>query len=145
DPDTDDLTTAGGSSSQDAPAHTGGDGLPYQPAGEVTASHFHYVWPNWTLNTLPGPPHVRVLVFQPLDAGRTATFVDGFWAPGTADAVIEEITAFGAVVGAEDVALVESVQRGLRSGALEHGRLLLDSERLLQHFQLLVHDALVGE
>jgi hypothetical protein len=37
------------------------------------------------------------------------------------------------------------VHRGLRSGTVEQGRLLLGSERLLQHFQLLVHDALVGD
>jgi len=36
----------------------------------------------------------------------------------------------------------ENARKALRSGALEHGRLLLDSEHLLQHFQLLVHDAL---
>jgi phenylpropionate dioxygenase-like ring-hydroxylating dioxygenase large terminal subunit len=83
-----------------------------------------------------------VLVFRPLDAERTATFADGFWAPDTPDELVEEITAFGAVVGQEDNDLVESVHRGLRSLAVEQGRLLLDSEPLIQHFQLLVHDAL---
>jgi hypothetical protein len=85
-----------------------------------------------------------VIVFRPLDAERTASFVDGFWAPGTTDEAIDEITEFGLVVGQEDVDLVESVHRGLRAGAIEHGRLLLDSEHLIQHFQLLVHDALTG-
>ena len=85
-----------------------------------------------------------MIVFDPVDAEHTASYVDGFWAPGTSDEIIEEITEFGQVVGTEDVALVESVQRGLRSGAIEHGRLLLDSERLIQHFQLLVHDAVGG-
>jgi phenylpropionate dioxygenase-like ring-hydroxylating dioxygenase large terminal subunit len=135
------LTTSRWTSSQYAPARSG-DGLPYDPVGEIDASYFHWIWPNWTLNTLPGPPHLRVLVFQPIDAERTATFVDGFWAPGVPDSFVQEITDFGAVVGVEDVELVESVHRGLRSGAIEHGRLLLSSERLLQHFQLLVHDAL---
>jgi choline monooxygenase len=145
DPDAYQLTAARWSSSQYAPVRSGnGRGLPYDPTGEITSSQFHFIWPNWTLNTLPGPPHVRVLVFRPLDAHRTATFVDGFWAPGTPDAVIEDITAFGAVVGTEDVELVESVHRGLRSGAIERGRLLLTSEHLIQHFQLLVHDALSG-
>jgi phenylpropionate dioxygenase-like ring-hydroxylating dioxygenase large terminal subunit len=142
DPDAYTLSTARWSSSQHARVRTGdGRKLPYVPSGEIDAGQFHYVWPNWTLNTLPGPPHVRVLVFQPVDAQRTATYVDGFWAPGTPDEIVEDITAFGAVVGKEDVELVESVHRGLRSGAIEQGRLLLGSERLLQHFQLLVHDA----
>jgi len=143
-PDAYRLRTARWTSSQYAPVQTERDGLPYDPTGEVTGSYFHYIWPNWTLNTLPGPPHVRVLVFQPLDADRTATFVDGFWAPNASDALVQEITAFGAVVGKEDVELVESVHRGLRSGAVERGRLLLESEHLLQHFQLLVHDAVAG-
>ena len=89
-----------------------GKALPYEPVGEIRSSQFHYVWPNWTLNALPGPANLRVIVFQPDGPDRTASFVDGFWAPGTSESVIEEITAFGNVVGAEDVALVESVHAG---------------------------------
>jgi phenylpropionate dioxygenase-like ring-hydroxylating dioxygenase large terminal subunit len=145
DPDAYQLTTARWSSSQYAPVHSGnGRDLPYEPDGDFQATQFHFVFPNWTLNTLPGPPHVRVLVFQPLGSERTSTFVDGFWPPDVPDDVIEEITAFGAVVGQEDKDLVESVHRGLRSGAVEQGRLLLGSEHLIQHFQLLVHEALTG-
>jgi phenylpropionate dioxygenase-like ring-hydroxylating dioxygenase large terminal subunit len=145
DPDTYQLTTGRWSSSQYGPVQESDSrALPYDPVGEIRASQFHYVWPNWTLNTLPGPAHVRILVFQPLDAERTASFVDGFWAADTTDEVIEEITSFGLVVGQEDRDLVESVHRGLRSGAIEQGRLLLGSEHLIQHFQLLVHDALTG-
>ena len=141
DPDAYALTTSRWTSSQIAPVRDGKN-QPYDPAGEITESQFHFIWPNWTLNTLPGPAHLRVLVFQPLDAERTATFVDGFWAPGTPDEIVEEITAFGTVVGQEDTELVESVHRGLRSGVIEHGRLLSSSEHLLQHFQRLVYDAL---
>jgi len=118
---------------------------PYDPAGAVQAAQFHFVWPNWSLNVFPGPPNIRLLVFQPDGPHRTATFVDGFWAPGTPEQVIQEITEFGAVVGAEDTALVESVHQGLATGLVPQGRLLLDSERLLQHFQLLVHDALAPQ
>jgi phenylpropionate dioxygenase-like ring-hydroxylating dioxygenase large terminal subunit len=122
-----------------------GRDLPYVPNGPIRSSQFHYVWPNWTLNTFPGPPNLRVLVFEPAGPEHTRTYADGFWAPGTPDDVVAEITAFGAVVGQEDNDLVESVHRGLRSGAVEQGRLLLGSERLLQHFQLLVHDAVVDD
>ena len=142
DPDSYRLTKSRWSSSQYGPVPQQPKNLPYEPAGEIHASMFHYIWPNWTMNTLPGPPNVRMLGFAPLDAERTASFVDGFWAPGTSDEVVEEITDFAQVVGAEDVGLVESVHRGLRSGAIPQGRLLLDSEHLIQHFQLLVHDAL---
>ncbi len=149
DPDAYELAKARWSSSQFGPVNarveTGnGRDLPYVPEGPIRASQFHYVWPNWTLNTFPGPANLRVLVFEPAGPERTRTYVDGFWAPGTTDEVIAEITEFGAVVGQEDVDLVESVHRGLRSGTVRQGRLLLGSEGLLQHFQLLVHDALAG-
>ena len=149
DPDAYHLSTARWSSSQYGPVQEGvvredGQGLPYDPAGEIRSSQFHYVWPNWTLNTFPGPPNVRVLVIRPLDAERTVTFVDGFWAADTPDEIVEEISAFGLVVGQEDNDLVESVHRGLKSGAIPHGRLLLESEHLVQHFQLLVHDTLAA-
>ena len=149
DPDAYRLVTSRWSSSQFGPVNKryagNGKALPYEPDGEIRSSQFHFVWPNWTLNVLPGPANLRVIVFQPDGPDRTASYVDGFWAPGTSESVIEEITAFGNVVGAEDVALVESVHEGLRSGAVEQGRLLLGSEHLLQHFQLLVHDSLADE
>jgi nitrite reductase/ring-hydroxylating ferredoxin subunit len=54
----------------------------------------------------------------------------------------EELIAFDAQVGAEDRVLVESVQRGMRAGLVQHGRLLPESERLIAHFQALVRSAL---
>ena len=38
--------------------------------------------------------------------------------------------------------LVERVQKGVRGGGLEHGRLMGDSEQLIAHFQGLLLDAL---
>src|SRR5919198_768452 len=136
DPDTYALETGRWTSSQYGPARTG-DGLPYVPTGEISGSQFHYIWPDWTINVLPGPPHLRAIVFQPLTPDLTASYVDGYWAPEVSDSVIQEINEFGAEVGKEDRELVESVHRGLRSGAIDHGRLLVGSERLIQHFQLL--------
>jgi len=45
-------------------------------------------------------------------------------------------------VGDEDRALVESVHRGMRSGALEDGRLMLASEHLIAAFQRYVLGAI---
>ena len=45
-------------------------------------------------------------------------------------------------VGVEDRGLVESVQRGIASGALDAGNLMPQSEKLIAHFQALVVDAL---
>jgi hypothetical protein len=55
---------------------------------------------------------------------------------------IDELLAFDTQVGQEDVALVEGVQRGVASGALEHGVLMSGSEQLIGHFQALTAAAL---
>ena len=38
--------------------------------------------------------------------------------------------------------MARDVQKGVRAGVLEHGRLLEESERLIAHFQGLLLDAL---
>jgi len=45
-------------------------------------------------------------------------------------------------VSREDATLVEGVQRGMGSGALDAGRLMPRSEQLLAHFQALCASAL---
>ncbi len=50
----------------------GGGTSPYRPTGSsVETAHFHYLWPTFTLNVLPGPPNAGIFVFVPLDAGHT--------------------------------------------------------------------------
>ena len=65
-----------------------------------------------------------------------------FFGKDVSDEAAREIMSFGAQVGAEDVALVASVQEGLDSGMVPHGRLLPSSEHLIQHFQRLVYNSL---
>ena len=50
--------------------------------------------------------------------------------------------AFDAEVGAEDTRLVERVQQGVRTGLIDEGRLLPESERLVAHFQALLVETL---
>jgi len=69
---------------------------------------------------------------------------DYFFAPDASEKEIDELLAFDTQVGEEDVALVESVQRGLDSATVVQGRLLLGSEQLIADFQRRVRDALVG-
>ena len=47
-------------------------------------------------------------------------------------------------VAEEDVSLVQSVQRGLDSGAVSQGRLMAESEQLIADFQRRVRDALLA-
>jgi choline monooxygenase len=102
---------------------------------------FHWLWPVTKVYALPGPPNLAVGPVTPLGPERTGGFLDYFFPGDVADEEVEELLAFDDQVGLEDRALVESVQAGVRSGLLEEGRLLPESERLLAHFQQLVREA----
>jgi phenylpropionate dioxygenase-like ring-hydroxylating dioxygenase large terminal subunit len=114
----------------------------YDPVGEVERGQFHFLFPNTVVNVMPGRPNLSIGTIVPLAPERTSRFLDYFVAPDTDEAWIEELVAFDRQVGDEDRALVERVQRGVRAGVLEEGRLLPESERLVAHFQSLVLDAL---
>ena len=116
--------------------------LPYDPTGEVTVGQFGYLWPNFTLVQNPGPPNAMAFYFVPLAPERTLVVSEYLFAPGTPPGLVRDMIEFNLAVGAEDQALVESVQRGAASGRVGNGRLLLDSERLIQHFHALVAGAL---
>ena len=62
----------------------------------------------------------------------------------TVEREIAELVAWDAQVGDEDQSLVESVQRGLDSGAVPQGRLMSRSEVLIADFQRRVRDALLA-
>ncbi len=109
--------------------------------GPVEAQ-FHWLWPVTKLYALPGPPNLAVGPVAPLGPERTTGFLDYFFPEEVPDAEVDELLAFDDQVGLEDRALVESVQAGVRSGLLDEGRLMPESERLLAHFQRLVREAL---
>jgi phenylpropionate dioxygenase-like ring-hydroxylating dioxygenase large terminal subunit len=142
-PDAYTLEASGAVSTQLGPLRENGTNA-YDPEGEVERGQFHFVWPNLTINILPGRPNVSLGPVDPVTPGRTARFLDYFFAPDAEAAWIEELLAFDDQVGAEDRALVEGVQRGVSSGALEHGRLMSDAERLIVRFQRQVAEALAG-
>jgi phenylpropionate dioxygenase-like ring-hydroxylating dioxygenase large terminal subunit len=142
-PDAYALQARGAVSTQLGPLRENGTNA-YDPAGEVERGQFHFVWPNLTINILPGRPNLSLGPVDPVTPARTARFLDYFFAADADPEWIEELVAFDAQVGAEDRALVEGVQRGVSSGALEHGRLMSDAERLIVRFQQQVAEALAG-
>ena len=84
---------------------------------------------------MPGRANISMGRLVPVEAGRTDGFLDYFFPPDVDPDWIAGYMDFDDRVGAQDRELVESVQRLLRSGALEHGRLMLPSEELIGHFQ----------
>jgi choline monooxygenase len=133
-PDAYRLETGALSSSQFGSTKGGADGR--------VEGQFHWVWPVTKLYALPGPPNLVVGSLVPRGPERTAGRFDYFFAADVADEVVDELVAFDDQVGLEDRGLVESVQRGVRSGLLEAGRLMPESEKLVAQFQGLVREAL---
>jgi hypothetical protein len=95
-----------------------------------------------TINMMPGQPNLSIGPIVPTGPETTARFLDYFVGPEVEQAWIDDMLGFDDQVGAEDRILVERVQKGLRGGGIEHGRLMGDSERLIAHFQGLLLDAL---
>ena len=139
-PDAYELEAHGLVSSQFGPLRDGDRS--FAAGGEVARGQFHFVWPNLKLNVFPGRPNLSIGPVWPLGPERSGGFLDYFFAAGVEQAWVDELLAFDDQVGREDQELVASVQRGVRSGVLEHGRLMRSSEHLIEHFQRLVADAL---
>ena len=96
---------------------------------------FHLLYPNTGINVFPGPANLSIGPIAPHGPHRTERYLDYFFAPGVDEDWLRDFFAFDDQVGKEDTTLVESVHRGMASGMLEHGRLLLASEPLLASFQ----------
>jgi choline monooxygenase len=133
-PDAYRLEAHGRSSSQFGPRR--------EPGTHGLEGQFHWLWPVTKLYVLPGPQNLVAGPLTPLGPDRTAGFLDYFFREDGRDAEIDELLALDDQVGREDAVLVEAVQEGVRSGLLEEGRLLPESERLIGHFQRLVREAL---
>ncbi|HXV34763.1 MAG TPA: aromatic ring-hydroxylating dioxygenase subunit alpha [Gaiellaceae bacterium] len=117
----------------------------YLDGDEVMTPQYHTLFPNFTFNIDPGPGNLSVDVTRPAGPGRCAGSTEYFFYEEVSDEVAGEMMAFANQVGAEDASLVASVQVGLSSGMIPHGRLLPSSEVLIQRFQKLVHDALSAD
>jgi carnitine monooxygenase subunit len=146
DPDSYDLIAGERTSSQlgtvRAAALDGSSRVAYDPRGDVGRSQYHFIWPNTTINISPGPQNISIERWVPVDGKTTVEVTDYFFGADLDEDTIQEVIAFDTQVATEDVALVTAVQKGLDSGAVNQGRLMLESERLIARFQRNVYDAL---
>jgi phenylpropionate dioxygenase-like ring-hydroxylating dioxygenase large terminal subunit len=115
---------------------------PLSRTGDSVAGQFHFVWPNLKVNVYPGRPNLSIGPVWPDGSERSRGFLDYFFAPDEDESWIRDLLELDDQVGREDTALVERVQRGVRSGVLTEGRLLGESEQLIAHFDGLVREAL---
>ena len=97
---------------------------------EVTDHAVWYLWPNTALMRYPGRGNFMVWRFYPIGPEETYETFDFFFETATPNqAEIEAIKYIDEVLQPEDIALVESVQRGIQTPAFTQGRYLVDPER----------------
>jgi choline monooxygenase len=126
-----------------ASALAGNGNASYVPSGDVTQSQYHFLFPTTTVNVAPGIPNVSLERYLPDGLRRTIEVTDYYFGIDAPPAEIDELMAWDNQVAQEDVALVQSVQRGLDSGAVPQGRLMGESEQLIADFQRRVYEALL--
>lgn len=117
-------------------------------SAEVTDHAVWYLWPNTTLMRYPGRGNFMVWRFYPVGPEETYEVFDFFFETDSPnDAEREAIKFIDETLQPEDIALVESVQRGMRTPAFNQGRYLVDpensglSEHAVHHFHSLILDA----
>ena len=110
-----------------------------------------WLWPNTCLMRYPGRGNFIVLRIMPAGVERTLETYDFFFESSEPnDAETEAIRYIDEVLQAEDISLVESVQRGMNTPAYESGRIVHDpggsgmSEHAVHHFHGLLLDAYRG-
>ncbi|MEL6477249.1 MAG: ring-hydroxylating oxygenase subunit alpha [Pseudomonadota bacterium] len=107
-----------------------------------------WLWPNTCLMRYPGRGNFIVMHILPAGPDRTLETYDFFFETAEkTQAEDEAIRYIDEVLQAEDIALVESVQRGMATPAFQQGRIVHDpdgsgkSEHAVHHFHGLVLEA----
>lgn len=132
----------GGEIRQQNSAYPLGDNEPFM------MSAFWYLWPNTTINVLPGSEEVNISAIRPLSADETDFGGHNLTTGGQHNMDRSKYTAD--VLIPEDIALCESVQRGLQSKGYTQGPMMVDAERsgrgeqAIHHFHRLVQGSLGG-
>lgn len=107
-----------------------------------------WLWPTTCLMRYPGRSSMIVLNIIPVGPDRTLETYDFYLeTPDATEAELESMRYLDEVLQAEDIAIVESVQRGMMTPAFQQGRIVNDpegsgkSEHAVHHFHGLVLDA----
>lgn len=148
DMDTYDVKTHGIWSSHFAAAGTH-QNTAYDVSGATVNQHaVWWLWPNTGLLRYPG--RGNFMVFQILPAGpeRTLETWDFYFeTPELEEAEVQSVRYVDEVLQQQDIGLVESVQRGMRTPAFDQGRIVYNptgrglSEHGVHHFHGLIIDA----
>ncbi|PLS21245.1 aromatic ring-hydroxylating oxygenase subunit alpha [Neptunicoccus cionae] len=107
-----------------------------------------WLWPNTCLMRYPGRSSMIVMNIIPAGPNRTFETYDFYLeSPEPNEAELDTVRYIDEVLQVEDIALVESVQRGMETPAFVQGRIVNDpegsgkSEHAVHHFHGLILDA----
>jgi choline monooxygenase len=142
------ITTHGIYSSHMAKAGTSSNSAYDVSDASVTEHAVWWLWPNTCLLRYPGRGNFMVLRIIPVAPDRTVETWDFFLETAEPNqAEVESIRYINDVLQVEDIALLESIQRGMSTPAFTQGRIVHDpegsglSEHAVHHFHGLVLDA----
>ncbi|MFI6485579.1 SRPBCC family protein [Nonomuraea sp. NPDC050663] len=121
----------------------------YDVSGATVTEHaVWWLWPNTCLLRYPGRGNFMVLQIIPDGPQRTREIWDFYLETAEPnEAEVDSIRYIDEVLQVEDIALVESVQRGMRTPAFTQGKIVFDpegsglSEHAVHHFHGLVLEA----
>ncbi|NNN29374.1 Rieske 2Fe-2S domain-containing protein [Streptomyces sp. S3(2020)] len=121
----------------------------YDVSGATVNQHaVWWLWPNTCLLRYPGRGNFMVLQILPAGPELTRETWDFYFeTPELTDAEVQSVKYIDDVLQQQDIALVESVQRGMRTPAFDQGRIVYDpsgsglSEHGVHHFHGLLIDA----
>ena len=121
----------------------------YDVSGASVTKHaVWWLWPNTCLLRYPGRGNFMVFQVIPDGPERTLETWDFYFETAELEpAEVESVSYVDDVLQVQDITLVESVQRGMRTPAFDQGRIVFDpagsglSEHGVHHFHGLVLDA----
>lgn len=135
------VTTYGIYSSHMASAGTVSNNAYSTENASVTDHAVWHLWPNTALMRYPGRGNFMVWRFIPDGPHHTREIFDFYFESSELDeSEVEAVRFIDDVLQPEDIALVESVQRGMHTPAFNSGRYLVDpegsgmSEHAVHHF-----------
>jgi choline monooxygenase len=115
----------------------------YAPGVAIQEASYFWIFPNLMLNIYPDNISTNVII--PISHDKTLTIFEWFFHHPDSPAVRERVkkaVSFSDEVQQEDIALCESVQRGLRSSTYDRGRYSVKRENGVHHFHMLLGEFL---
>jgi choline monooxygenase len=135
------FTASGWTSTQVAQPRRHAENI-FAPFAPTSEARYHFLWPTTTITVNPGPASLLINAWRPDGPQHTSGFEDAFFGVDVNEKHKSATISYSTRIGNEDVALVESVQRGVRSLGTNDVRFLDGEESLICHFHRMVNETM---